>query len=305
MALSASSDSSYSGSASSISCAARQAVPECLTTTEDALPPILKWAGGKRWLVQSHPHVFPIDFDRYIEPFAGSAAVFFHLKPTRAILADTNGALIECYAAIREDWSKVSRLLRLHQRQHSNEYFYSVRSSAPRQRFSRAARLIYLNRTCFNGLYRVNKKGEFNVPKGSKDAVVLATDDFQAWAEALTRADLITSDFEAIIDRAGEGDFVFVDPPYTVTHNLNGFVKYNEVLFSWDDQVRLVNSLRRALLRGASILATNADHPAIRKLYRCGFRFHSLERQSLIASSADRRGNVRELLITGVLPKRK
>jgi DNA adenine methylase len=262
------------------------------------IPPILKWAGGKRWLVQSHPDIFPVNFERYVEPFAGSAAVFFHLRPDQAILADTNRDLIDCYAAIRADHVKVAKLLQRHQKLHSNAHYYRVRATAPRDPFMRAARLIYLNRTCFNGLYRVNQQGQFNVPRGNKDSVVLATDNYQSWAESLRNAKLVVSDFEPIIDATGERDFVFVDPPYTVTHNLNGFVKYNEVLFSWEDQVRLADCLLRAQARGVAILATNADHPAIRRLYRCNFRVRSVERHSLIAGATRHRGSVREVLIS-------
>lgn len=199
--------------------------------TLDPLAPMLKWAGGKRWLAQHYPEVFPKRFERYVEPFAGSAAIFFHLRPASAVIADTNRELIESYAAVRDDWAKVVRILRRHQKLHSRDHYYRTRSASPRDPYARAARFLYLNRTCFNGLYRVNRAGSFNVPIGTKDSVLLSTDDFQGWAELLLSTNLYVSDFEAIIDSTTKGDFLFADPPYTVTHNLNGFVKYNEVLF--------------------------------------------------------------------------
>jgi len=265
---------------------------------DSPLVPMLKWAGGKRWLLRGYPEIFPRNFERYVEPFAGSAAVFFHLRPTSAVISDTNRELIESYAAVRNNWSKVAGLLKRHSKMHSNEHYYRVRAASLREPCARAARLLYLNRTCFNGLYRVNRQGHFNVPIGSKETVLLSTDDFDGWADALRNATLLVSDFESVIDNTGQRDFLFVDPPYTVTHNLNGFVKYNEVLFSWDDQIRLANALSRALLRGVQVVATNADHIAIKKLYQQDFRVRSVSRQSLIGGTDSRRGNIRELLIT-------
>ena len=259
---------------------------------------MLKWAGGKRWLLQYYPEIFPRNFERYVELFAGSAAVFFHLRPTSAVISDTNRELIESYAAVRNNWSKVAGLLKRHSRMHSNEHYYRVRAASLREPCARAARLLYLNRTCFNGLYRVNRQGHFNVPIGSKDTVLLSTDDFDGWADALRNATLLVSDFETVIDDTDQRDFLFVDPPYTVTHNLNGFVKYNEVLFSWDDQIRLANALSRALLRGVKVVATNADHISIKKLYRQDFRVRPVNRQSLIGGTDSRRGTISELLIT-------
>jgi len=158
--------------------------------------------------------------------------------------------------------------------------------------------MIYLNRTCFNGIYRVNLEGNFNVPKGTKSSVVFDTDDFKAVAELLATADLRTSDFASVIEEAGQGDFVFADPPYTVNHNNNGFVKYNEKLFSWEDQQRLVVALARARGRGAMIVATNADHNSLRQLYRdAGFVLRSVERFSSISCTADSRKQFKELII--------
>ena len=160
----------------------------------------------------------------------------------------------------------------------------------------RAARLIYLNRTCWNGLYRVNRQGEFNVPIGTKTQVLLESDCFSAISDQLRMTEIRHSDFEATIDEASVGDLVFVDPPYTVKHNLNGFLKYNDKIFSWQDQVRLRDAVDRASGRGAYIVVTNANHKSLRDLY-AGFSQAPLARQSVLSGLAKSRGLTEELLI--------
>lgn len=258
----------------------------------------LAWAGGKRWFVASHSNLFPHEYDNYIEPFLGSGAVYFHCKPSSAIIGDRNDQLIACYSAIKDDYSKVWKNLRRHHANHSNQYYYQVRSMTPRTRFGAAARFIYLNRTCWNGLYRVNRKGQFNVPKGTKNTVVRDDDDFAATSRLLSGADIRCSDFEGLIDDAKGGDFLFVDPPYTVRHKLNGFIKYNETLFSWEDQERLAAAIGRAKQRGVQVLLTNADHVSVRALYSKSFRVKSVSRYSSISSSNSSRAQFSELLIT-------
>jgi DNA adenine methylase len=161
----------------------------------------------------------------------------------------------------------------------------------------RAARFIYLNRTCWNGLYRVNKKGEFNVPIGTKSSVILEGDDFELVSKALKSATITTCDFETTIDKAGRGDFIFIDPPYTVKHNLNGFIKYNENIFSWQDQVRLKKSISDAVEKGAFVLVTNANHKSIKELYKGSGEMIALNRASVIAGKSEARGTYSELAI--------
>jgi DNA adenine methylase len=260
-------------------------------------PPFLKWAGGKRWLVANHTSLFPTEYNRYIEPFLGSGAVLFHLFPKKAMLSDINSDLITTYIAIRDDWRGVQRELRKHQRLHSKTYYYQMRDYRPQTPVTKAAKFIYLNRTCWNGLYRVNLKGEFNVPIGTKTSVIAETDDFEGLAKFLKNKRIIVSDFETTIDKANEDDFVFVDPPYTVKHNFNGFIKYNEKLFSWEDQIRLRNAISRAVKRGAKVLISNADHECIRELYEDVGSFLSLDRASIISGENEGRGRFSELLI--------
>lgn len=267
---------------------------------QSALTPFLKWPGGKRWFVTEHADVFPPRFNRYIEPFLGSGSVFFHLRPQRALLGDTNGELIASYRGIRNRWKKTQEVLQQHQRRHGKRYYYTVREQRPDALAEQAARVIYLNRTCFNGIYRVNRQGQFNVPKGTRDSVVFDTDDFAAAARLLRRAEIRVADFEVLVDEAERDDLIFADPPYTVRHNLNGFIKYNEKLFSWDDQVRLGAALARARDRGAHVVSTNANHHSLRELYRShGFRLREISRFSCISADAGSRRQFGELLILG------
>ena len=259
--------------------------------------PFLKWAGGKRWLTFQLADLISNIEGTYYEPFLGSAAMFFHSKPERAALSDMNAALVETYRALQVDQAEVTIHLRRHAAQHSTEHYYRVRSMQCKTNFTRAAQFIYLNRTCWTGLYRVNRQGFFNVPKGSKERVLLETDDFEEIANCLKEASILCVDFETQIDKAGAGDIVFCDPPYTVRHKHNGFVKYNEILFSWDDQVRLKAALLRAKTRGARIFLTNADHESIRTLYAEDFSILELSRFSAISSTSSSRGKYAELLI--------
>jgi DNA adenine methylase len=261
------------------------------------LKPFLKWPGGKRWLGESRSELFDVDYHRFIEPFLGSGAIFFKLAPACAILSDVNPALILTYRTVRDRWKDVVALLRRHHKNHNKAYYYFLRDQRPRTDVARSAQFIYLNRTCWNGLYRVNLQGSFNVPIGTKRNVILPTDDFEKIADILAGTQLDCCDFQQSLERATSGDFVFVDPPYTVKHNHNGFVKYNEGLFSWQDQVRLRDSVKEAYKRGAKILVTNAYHPCIKELYRGLGEQVRVNRASLIAGDTSFRGRFEEMVI--------
>ncbi|MBF6650209.1 Dam family site-specific DNA-(adenine-N6)-methyltransferase [Methylobacter sp. BlB1] len=262
------------------------------------MTPFLKWAGGKRWFVHKHTELLPKKFNRYIEPFLGGGSMFFHIKPQHALLGDANPDVISAYKAIKDDWKNLVQQLEIHQINHSDQYYYQIRAKTPNCLVEQASRMIYLNRTCFNGIYRVNRNGLFNVPRGSKNSVILPTDDFESMANLLASADIRCSDFQKLIDEAQEGDLIFADPPYTVRHNLNGFVKYNEKLFSWSDQERLAESLLRAKDRGAQIVMTNANHASVRELYQDkDFKFLTVSRASSISASTKSRKRFEELVI--------
>jgi DNA adenine methylase len=269
--------------------------------TGQVLSPFLKWPGGKRWFVCNHADLMPERYGTYIEPFLGAGSVFFHLRPPVALLGDINADLVNAYQSIKDDWEAVENSLKYRQRRHledANGYYYSVRGRSPSDSLERASRLIYLNRTCFNGIYRVNRQGQFNVPRGSKDKVVIETDCFRIMSDLLKGSELIAGDFESLVDRADYGDFLFCDPPYTVRHNYNGFRKYNEVLFSWSDQERLAAALSRAVERGAKVLCTNANHRSVRSLYSTRvFTLKTVSRRSHISADSLSRRGFEELII--------
>lgn len=278
--------------------AAYRSSPEATLMTTRPLKPFLKWAGGKRWLFESGQFSLPTVTGTYIEPFLGGGAVFFEAAPQKALLTDSNRRLIELYVAIRDDLPKFEALVNSHAVEHSKEYYYTVRGLQFDGATERAAQFLYLNRTCWNGLYRENLRGQFNVPIGTKQIVISDADDFAAWSRALSSAALAHCDFEQSIDRAESGDFIFADPPYTVRHNMNGFVKYNQNIFAWEDQVRLRDALKRAADRGVAFAVTNADHESVRDLYR-GFGEHrQLGRHSVIAAKSAHRAQSTELLVT-------
>lgn len=261
--------------------------------------PFLKWPGGKRWLIGQFSKYFSSQIKgRYIEPFLGSGAVFFHLTPQNALLSDTNDDLITAYQSIKMNWQDVRCILTKYHQLHDKAYYYEIRDSKPQDIIEKAARFIYLNRTCFNGIYRVNKNGKFNVPIGTKSKVILDSDNFEAWAKILKNTQLSCEDFEVAINKAQKEDFIFADPPYTIRHNHNGFIKYNEKLFSWDDQIRLRDALIRAKTRGAHILVTNANHECVKTLYQKGFEHFTLSRFSSISANRINRNTFEELIIT-------
>lgn len=264
------------------------------------IAPFLKWAGGKRWLADRLIDVLSLGSGKYIEPFLGGGAVFFALRPEHAILSDSNPELINAYNAIASDATRIVSLLRAHHRLHSVDYFYTMRAYKPRCEYRRAARFIYLNRTCWNGLFRVNLNGQFNVPIGTKTSVLMETDDWATVADSLSKVTIRCNDFEISIDEAQAGDVVFADPPYTVKHNLNGFIKYNDSLFSWTDQIRLRDALLRAKGRGARIVLTNANHASVRALYVGDFEMEAVSRASVLAAASKHRGRYEELLIQGL-----
>lgn len=262
---------------------------------EIALVPPLKWAGGKRWFALNHLDLLPQYSGSYVEPFLGSGALFFSVRPKTSVLSDINQELLNLYEVIRDHPRELANKLIAHQKKHGVEYYYEVRRTQPRTPVNKAARTLYLNRTCWNGLYRVNLHGQFNVPKGTKDTVVLDTDNFEALASLLKSATLKCQDFEITLDGAKNGDFAFIDPPYTVAHNRNGFVKYNQKLFSWEDQVRLRDAVKRAALRGVKVLVTNAAHHSVESLYQ-EFDQIIVERSGVISGDASKRGRYQELV---------
>ena len=260
------------------------------------MKPFIKWAGGKRWILESEQLALPHFAGRYFEPFLGGAAVFFHVAPAKSVLSDVNSRLIDTYRAIKSDWRLVENELKRMQKLHSREFYYQERSRVRRTLHTRAAQFLYLNRTCWNGLYRENLSGKFNVPIGTKTQIVLPDDDFESVSKVLQSAKLSACDFEQTIGLAGDGDLVFLDPPYTTAHNTNGFVKYNQNIFSLNDQIRLRRCTEEALSRGARVVMTNANHETIHELYSDLGSPEIVTRASVISGNASARGKTTEVL---------
>ncbi len=264
--------------------------------TTDRIRPFIKWAGGKRWLCDSDAFQFPSFGGTYIEPFLGGGAAYFHLAPKKALISDANPKLIETYQVVRDKPSDLFLRLKWYERKHSKEFYYMERERLRRTPLNRAAQFLYLNRTCWNGLYRENRSGQFNVPMGSKQDILYADEDFVAIGRALEGAEIITADFESVISRSQPDDLIFVDPPYTVAHNLNGFVKYNQTIFSWKDQIRLRDALVQASSRGSKVVLTQADHESIEDLYQSIAAPRTISRNSKISGSLSGRRKTTEAL---------
>lgn len=261
-----------------------------------ALAPLLPWPGGKRWLLPRLLELVPGDVGRYYEPFFGGGALFLALRPTTATISDRNAALMDCYTAIRDHHAEVARILRSFPR--DRDSYLKIRAGMPEGASERAARLIYLTTLAFNGIYRVNRSGRFNVPYGGRTYDDLGNDELlRSHAEALAGVEIKSGDFEEAVAGASAGDFVYLDPPYTVTHSNNGFVRYNDRIFSWKDQERLADVAQSLSREGCTVVVSNASHASIVALYP-SFRATIVARTSVMAASAARRGPVHELVLT-------
>lgn len=267
---------------------------------KEPLSPFLKWPGGKRWILKKLPEVFSIQFNNYYEPFLGSGAVFFHLCPEKSVLSDVNEELINLFTQMRDHPQELAKQLQAHQKKHSKTYYYEIRDKDYVSPMERAGRFLYLNRTCFNGMYRENKNGKFNVPIGTKDNCIYDIDKFEHYSNALKNAELMTCDFRSTIKKAESGDLLFVDPPYTIGQaQQNSFIKYNSKLFSWNDQEDLCSEIVAARNRGVIIISTNAYCDELLEMYKKeGFYVQPIEKKSTISGVIDKRRKTTELLIT-------
>lgn len=266
------------------------------TTAEEPVsrPPLLKWPGGKRALARQILERVPGRFQTYYEPFFGGGAVFFALKPERAVIGDLNEELINCYRIVQSDPIGLISVLKAFKNDEAS--YYKIREYRPRTPLRRAARLLYLTRLSFNGIHRVNLKGSFNVPYGRKTH--LPAFDEQAVLDASTALAGVTievGDFETVTAGATYGDVVYFDPPYTVAHANNGFIKYNEKIFSWADQNRLASHARNLHRRGCTVIVSNADHASVRELYHDA-DVEIIRRYSVISASKEHRRQITECL---------
>lgn len=266
----------------------------------EACLPFLKWPGGKRWAA---PKIVKIINDHlsergtYYEPFLGGGAVFFLLRPASAFLGDINPDLVNAYVTVRDTPTQLLREVR--KIPVTEKDYYRIRKATPRSSLKRAAHFLYLNRTAYGGIYRLNLDGHFNVPYGGGErtpAILWEEKLVESASAALVGVKVKQCDFAKLIRRAGPGDVVYCDPTYTVAHDNNGFVRYNESNFSWADQVRLALETQAAATRGATVIVSNAHHRTVRALYP-GSETHTLRRTSCVSAVAEARKSVAEYLL--------
>jgi DNA adenine methylase len=259
--------------------------------------PFLKWVGGKGQLLAQFRTLLPTSYNRYYEPFIGGGALFFAVRPKRASLSDINGELIDCYRAIRDSVEAVIVALRGHR--YEKDYYYSVRTMDPSRLGlpARAARTIFLNRSGFNGLYRVNQRGQFNVPFGRYTNPRLCDpENLRACAEALLDLEIEQGDFALTTKAARRGDFVYFDPPYVPVSGTANFTRYAAGQFGELDQQRLAATYANLSARGVLVMLSNSDTPIARDLYR-GFQIDRVAATRSINSNPDRRGKVSEVVV--------
>ena len=259
--------------------------------------PFLKWAGGKRQLLNVYGRYFPTRYERYFEPFLGSGGVFFELRPAHAVLSDIVEELTQTYLVVRDNVESLITSLK----QHSNteQYFYRIRSLDPRSLspVEQASRFVYLNRTCYNGLFRVNRGGQFNVPFGRyKNPRICDPDGLRAVSLALQDAVIQPGDFEEVLAAANPGDFIYLDPPYNPLSTTSSFTAYSRRGFDGQDQERLAEVCRRLDRRGCLVMLSNSDTSMVQRLY-AGLRVIRVDARRAINSRADGRGPISELLV--------
>ncbi len=264
----------------------------------------IRWAGGKSWLV---PHVKRLvdglKFNNYYEPFMGGASIYFAIDaPNLSVLSDVNAELINTFCAVRDNPERIINYLKGYKS--DEESYYYIRDLEPSDNYEKAAIFLYLNANSYNGLYRVNRKGKYNVPYGHRNATVNYEKLIQV-SEKLKSAEIICQDFEAIKPRISNGDLVFLDPPYTVSMKNNGFIEYNSTLFSLEDQHRIASLVDHIQSVGAYFILTNAYHKTIEGIFKDKGRIETMERNSLIGGKHSYRGKVKEFLFTNIAERCK
>ena len=271
--------------------------------------PFLKWVGGKRQLLADIAPLVPDQFTRYMEPFVGGGAVFFHLseqlndEKTPSLINDINPELVNCYQMVKTQTDELIELLKTHH--HDKDYYLEIRNLdrqegglAKLSPLERASRFLYLNRTGFNGMYRVNSKGLNNVPFGRyKNPSLVNEDVLRAAAHALRFTAIQNKSFEACLEQAEMGDFVYLDPPYVPLNETSYFTSYMTDGFNMADQTRLAELVRELDQRGVVFIASNACMPVVQELYS-GFRQIEVKAKRAINANGKKRQPISELLIT-------
>lgn len=267
-------------------------------TSESKPKPPVKWAGGKGQLIPQFEPLFPkTGWDFYIEPFVGGGAVFFHLLPRKAVLIDSNEELINFYIVVRDELEALLDDLRKHK--NNAEYYYYIRSLDPGflTPVERASRFLYLNKTGYNGLWRVNSQGKHNVPFGRyKNPKIVDEPNLRLVRDALKRAELLCGDFSLVLDYARPGTFIYLDPPYHPLSDTANFTSYTADAFGPDDQRRLAGVFRELDKKGCLVMLSNSDTPFIRELY-AEYDIQVVYARRAINCRGDRRGPITELVI--------
>lgn len=266
--------------------------------------PVLKWVGGKRQLMSEIEKLIPKNYTKYYEPFIGGGAVLFELQPSKAVINDINGELINLYKVIKEDVEGLIEDLKKHE--NTSEYFYSIRGLDRNKEIyeklsniERASRIVYLNKTCFNGLFRVNRAGEFNTPFGRyKNPNIVDEITLRAVSKYFNKADItiLNVDFEEALKGIRKGAFVYLDPPYDPISNSANFTGYDKGGFNREEQIRLKNLCDKLDKRGVRFLLSNSSTDFIKELYR-DYNITIVKAKRAINSKGNARGEVDEVLV--------
>lgn len=260
--------------------------------------PFLKWAGGKTQLLPALLQHVPSTYDQYIEPFVGGGALFFRLQPAKAVLADSNPELINCYIAVRDQVAELVRRLGEYERLHSREFYYSIRMDTGGDELERAARFIYLNKTCYNGLYRVNKQGQFNVPFGKyAHPYICEAEKLRAASQALQNTELVCADYKDTLEGyAKPGDFVYLDPPYHPVSKYSDFKRYTTEFFYSRDQRELAQTVKQLRQHGCNVLVSNSFCDFVLELYD-GLEIVETSARRNINKDPAKRARVKEVIV--------
>jgi DNA adenine methylase len=273
-------------------------------TTAKYTKPFLRWAGGKNWFTKYIENYLPDDFNNYYEPFLGGGAIFFYLKckgqiKNKSYLSDSNKELINTYKVIKSNPNDLILSLKTHI--DNEDEYYKMRSKEFDNPIEKAAKFLYLNKTSFNGIYRVNSQGKYNVPYGKRNLKRLY--DFEQILKISAMFEhtyFSTSDFKDKCKKTKANDFIFIDPPYTVAHENNGFIQYNQSIFSWEKQVQLSQISKILDEKKVNFLITNAYHKNILKIYTSGIQI-PISRTSTVGGKGAKRAQYKEILITNII----
>lgn len=276
-----------------------------MTRKNTKLSPILKWVGGKRQLLKYINPLLPKKISTYVEPFVGGGALLFNLQPKKAIINDYNEDLMNVYRVVKDEPNTLLDYLEMHNELNCQEYFYQVRSLDRSESYEKlsnvekAARIIYLNKTCYNGLFRVNQAGQFNSPYGKyKNPNIVNRPTILAVSKYFNdnNIKIVSGDYRQALKGLRKGAFVYFDPPYLPISSSSSFTGYTENGFGYKDQVNLKEECDKLHKRGINFILSNSDHPAICELYK-DYKLITLKAKRIVNSKGNKRGEVNEVLV--------